>query len=601
MAKTTRLLEGKGTRVLDDPETWTFVPEEAWASTLNGGFPVEPSEEVVTVEEVQHTPSAIDLASGYPDYLLTPPLLVNREAPETGSTFGSMGTACRAWMGPQGADLELQPSHSEPASASTSHTAKLAIRTTPIAMRRSPAIENFSASRVPFKPKRLSFPSPPAPIPVPLESGTSLWGLGRLGSWWKNNAAGSTCDAEDFPQGENGQRMSLKRKRVRKRDSSSSVGDPDSASENESGSDQTHQQAALGSEWRSRPLSGFQRLSNHFPQTTSQIHLKPSCARPHSTAVDPSSRCSERSSFLSMTMSTSTSKSRGQDHQAVLPRPKKKTKSTSRNQASDLDPCFCPISPHGGPGMGAKKLGSPFELVSAQVPEPLPVPIKSTDDLSTPPLLVQATHPSAAQSYAQSYAGRSHGNSIGDSDIPVIIPVPDIVPFTPPDQLLLSPPRLASNPDSTEDLAETQEATPDSMDAYDPLNFHPRPRLTLPLATDAIHQQAAAVISAVRRDSDPSSMNSGLRKKARFLFFLGFLMPFLWIIGGWSSPDAPRTALIDSGVELDKSELPIRTGWNRYIDHENHFVRRCRIASVVGTVLLFPAILGVILLLIFLL
>jgi hypothetical protein len=92
------------------------------------------------------------------------------------------------------------------------------------------------------------------------------------------------------------------------------------------------------------------------------------------------------------------------------------------------------------------------------------------------------------------------------------------------------------------------------------------------------------------RDATPS-VHTAVMPKARkaptaLLFWLGFIMPWCWIFGGW--PMASEWSVRD----VEKGEVEVKQSWlGRWLYHPDPWARRSRIATV--TVLPAVAVAGV--------
>lgn len=124
----------------------------------------------------------------------------------------------------------------------------------------------------------------------------------------------------------------------------------------------------------------------------------------------------------------------------------------------------------------------------------------------------------------------------------------------------------------------------------------PELRLPLPVYIDTVSPASTTVPALVSRSptgpqirdgSAPASSMAWLTRPAPF-FWLGWVLPFLWILGGWVyAPPVP--VLVDASgervgvdVENQKGEMVPQHGFMRLMYHPDPWVRACRWGTVVG-------------------
>lgn len=83
------------------------------------------------------------------------------------------------------------------------------------------------------------------------------------------------------------------------------------------------------------------------------------------------------------------------------------------------------------------------------------------------------------------------------------------------------------------------------------------------------------------RDNTPSVVTAVAVKRQGFssmlLFWLGFIMPWCWIFGGWPVGDGS----VDKLDEEKGAEVNLPEGWvSRWLYHPDPWARRCRLAAV---------------------
>ena len=124
----------------------------------------------------------------------------------------------------------------------------------------------------------------------------------------------------------------------------------------------------------------------------------------------------------------------------------------------------------------------------------------------------------------------------------------------------------------------------------------PELKQPLPVYIDTVSPASTIVPSSVSRQTGrtktqggnaPASSMAWLTSPATF-FWIGWLMPFLWIFGGWVyAPPVP--VLIDASggrvafdVEGQKGEPVPQKGFMRLMYHPDPWVRSCRWGTIIG-------------------
>jgi hypothetical protein len=103
--------------------------------------------------------------------------------------------------------------------------------------------------------------------------------------------------------------------------------------------------------------------------------------------------------------------------------------------------------------------------------------------------------------------------------------------------------------------------------------------------------EAAGLERGAYRDNTPSVMTAVLPSQRRkmssvALFWLGFIMPWCWIFGGWPVDDVgavrqEKGGDVEKGAERDMELGTARKSWmSRWLYHPDPWVRRCRIAAL---------------------